>query len=72
MKRKIKCEKRWSTIQYLELEITEYEYNQIQNDYDGDPTGFVWDEGRFDDMIEIDEDCYDDQEDYTIEEILED
>ena len=26
MKRKIKCEKRWSTIQYLELEITEEEY----------------------------------------------
>ena len=38
MKRKIKCEKRWSTIQYLELEITEDEYNQIQNDYDGDAT----------------------------------
>ncbi len=72
MKRKIKCEKRWSTIQYLELEITEDEYNQIQNDYDGDPTGFIWDEDRFDDMIEIDEDCYDDDEYYTIEDILED
>ena len=72
MKRKIKCEKRWSTIQYLELEITEDEYNQIQNDYDGDPHEFIWNEDRFDDMIEIDEDCYDDDEYYTIEDILED
>jgi len=67
MKRKIKCEKRWSTIQYLELEITEEEYIQIQEEYEGDPTGFIWDNSRFDDMIEIDEDCYDDDELYTIE-----
>ena len=49
------------------MEITEEEYIQIQEEYDGDPTGFIWDNSRFDDMIEIDEDCYDDDELYTIE-----
>ena len=70
MKRKIKCEKRWSTIQYLELEISEEEYQDIEKNYAGDAKGYIWDTGRFDDMTEIDEDCFDDDEEYCVEDIV--